>query len=238
MASAGISPNLTAPKRYMREADLVVGGLTPFTTIDFPGRLAAVVFCQGCPWRCPYCHNPHLHPAQGGERSWPDVRDWLETRRGLLDGVVFSGGEPLLQRGLVPALHEVRALGFSCGLHTAGIYPERLAAALPLLDWVGFDVKGPFQDYGRITGGGAGEATERALSLLLKAGTPHEIRCTVDPELLDAEAIGRMAFQLASQGVSGLVLQACRRDGRQVNLPAALVEAAAAALPRITVRNS
>jgi pyruvate formate lyase activating enzyme len=236
MASAGISPNLNAANRCMREADLVVGGLTPFTTIDFPGRLAAVVFCQGCPWRCPYCHNPHLHPPQGGERSWQDVRDWLQTRRGLLDGVVFSGGEPLLQRGLVRALRDVRALGFATGLHTAGIYPERLAEALALLDWVGFDVKGPFQEYGRITGGGAGESTERALSLLLEAGTPHEIRCTVDLDLLDADAIGRMTGQLASRGVSELVLQACRRDGRPTQLPTVLVDAAAAALPKITVR--
>jgi pyruvate formate lyase activating enzyme len=238
MASASISLNQAATARCMREADLVVGGLTPFTTIDFPGHLAAVVFCQGCPWRCPYCHNPHLHPAQGGERSWRDVRDWLQTRRGLLDGVVFSGGEPLLQRGLVRALGNVRALGFSTGLPTAGIYPERLVEALPLLDWVGFDVKGPFQDYGRITGGGIGESTERALSLLLEAGTPHEIRCTVDPELLDADAIRRMTSQLVSRGVSALVLQTCRRDGRQMQLPSALVQAAVAAMPRITVRGS
>lgn len=113
----------------MPDAELVVGGLTPFTTIDFPGRLAAVIFCQGCPWRCGYCHNAHLHACGSGERSWPDVRGWLTSRRGLLDGVVFSGGEPLLQRGLAPALGEVRSLGFATGLHTAGIYPERLAAA-------------------------------------------------------------------------------------------------------------
>lgn len=221
----------------MREAELAVGGLTPFTTIDFPGRLAAVVFCQGCPWRCGYCHNPHLHPAQGGERPWPAVLDWLATRRGLLDGVVFSGGEPLLQRGLAAAIDEVRALGFATALHTAGIYPERLAAVLPRLDRVGFDIKGPFDDYRRITGGGEGAAAERALRLLRESGTPHELRCTVDPDLLDASAVRRMALQLAGLGISHLVLQACRREGRPAVLPAELHAAALEVLPGAVVRN-
>lgn len=220
----------------MRDAGLVVGGLVPFTTIDFPGRLAAVVFCQGCPWRCAYCHNPHLHPARGGERPWPDVLAWLASRRGLLDGVAFSGGEPLLQRGLIPALDEVRSLGFATALHTAGTHPERLAAALPRLDWVGFDIKGPFEDYRRITGGGAGRTAERALRLLLAAGTPHELRCTVDPALLDAAAVRRMAAQLAALGVSRLVLQACRRDGTAGEVPAALHDAAIDVLPGAVLR--
>lgn len=215
---------------------LVVGGLTPFTTIDFPGRLAAVVFCQGCPWRCGYCHNPHLHSPQGRERPWSHVLDWLETRRGLLDGVVFSGGEPLLQRGLATALGEVRTRGFATALHTAGIYPERLAAVLPTLDWVGFDVKGPFEDYRRITGAGDGKTALAALDVLLKAGTDHEIRCTVDTELLDADAIARLARQLACRGVSRLILQSCRGVGQPAQLPEALLDAAAAYLPQIESR--
>lgn len=238
MASVGILPNLARPGTVMGEQHaLVVGGVTPFTTIDFPGRLAAVVFCQGCPWRCGYCHNPQLHAPQGGERSWGDVLGWLETRRGLLDGVVFSGGEPLLQRSLGTALEAVRAFGFATGLHTAGIYPERLAAVLPMLDWVGFDVKGPFEDYRRITGAPGGEAALAALDALLKAGTVHEIRCTVDTELLDADALARMARQLAALGISKLVLQACRRAGQPPRLPAVLIDAAAAYLPQVEIRN-
>jgi pyruvate formate lyase activating enzyme len=224
----------------MRDAELavgglMVGGLVPFTTIDFPGRLAAVVFCQGCPWRCGYCHNPHLHSPQGGERSWSELLGWLETRRGLLDGVVFSGGEPLLQRGLGSALQAVRALGFASALHTAGIYPDRLAATLPLLDWVGFDVKGPFEDYRRITGAG-GQAARESLARLLAAGVDHEVRCTVDTDLLDADALARLAGQLSAAGVSRLVLQACRRAGQPASVREPLLAAAAQNLARVEIR--
>jgi pyruvate formate lyase activating enzyme len=234
--SVGTSPSL-AWLPLLVAKHLVVGGLTPFTTIDFPGRLAAVVFCQGCPWRGDYCHNPQLQTTHGGGRAWEDVLGWLESRRGLLDGVVFSGGEPLLQRGLAKAAEETRHLGFAVGLHSAGIYPERLAAVLPAFDWVGFDVKGPFADYRRITGTG-GEAASESLALLLADGTDHEIRCTVDTDLLDADALARMASQLAALGVSRLVLQACRRAGQPARVPEALVAAAAQHLPRVETRDA
>ena len=84
---------------------LRVGGLTPLSTSDWPGMLAAVVFCQGCPWRCGYCHNPGLIPARGdNEIPWEDVLAFLRRRQGLLDGVVFSGGEPTAQAGLLDAM--------------------------------------------------------------------------------------------------------------------------------------
>lgn len=193
----------------MPEAQLAVGGLTPFTTIDFPGHLAAVVFCQGCPWRCSYCHNPHLLPRGEGATPWPKVLGWLKTRRGLLDGVVFSGGEPLLQRALPAALAEVRALGLATALHTAGAYPQRLAAVLPLLDWVGFDVKAPFAEYAPIVGSDVGSTARAALELLIASGVAHEIRCTVPPQL-DAAALGRMGEDLAGLGAAHFTHQVCR----------------------------
>ena len=107
--------------------------------------LAAVVFCQGCPWRCGYCHNPGLIPPQGEhEVRWESVLEFLQRRRDLLDGVVFSGGEPTLQSGLDDAIRDVRALGFKIGLHTGGMYPQRLESILQRVDWVGMDVKAPF----------------------------------------------------------------------------------------------
>lgn len=191
------------------QSQLVVGGLVPFTTIDFPGRLAAVVFCQGCPWRCTYCHNQHLLTAGVGTMPWSEVLAWLKTRHGLLDGVVFSGGEPLLQRGLAAALAEVRGLGFATGLHTAGIYPERLVAVLPLLDWVGFDVKAPFAEYASVVGCDGGGAARTALEVLLASGVAYEVRCTVPPGF-GVDAVARLRAELACLGVLNLTLQECR----------------------------
>ncbi len=194
---------------------LRVGGVTPLSATDWPGQLAAVVFCQGCPWRCGYCHNPGLIPPRGGnEIPWDEVLAFLKRRQGLLDGVVFSGGEPTLQAALPEAMREVRALGFKIGLHTGGMYPKRLAAVLPLIDWVGMDVKAPFEDYARITGvKGSGGPVQESLALLLAAGVAHETRTTVHPALLaDAEAVD-IARDLSARGVKRHVVQAFRAQG-------------------------
>ena len=160
---------------------LRVGGLTPLTSIDYPGELAAVVFCQGCPWRCGYCHNPDLLAPRGRHLlPWPLIMDFLRHRQGLLDAVVFSGGEPTLQRALGEAMDEVRALGFRIGLHTAGIYPRRLTALLPRLDWVGLDIKAMPEDYLALTGApDSGERAWQSLGLLLANGIPMEVRTTL-----------------------------------------------------------
>ena len=194
---------------------LRVGGFTPLSTTDWPGMLAAVVFCQGCPWRCRYCHNPNLIPVQGeNEVSWESVLGLLQRRRGLLDGVVFSGGEPTLQAGLLNAMREVRQLGFRIGLHTGGMYPQRLQAILPLVDWVGMDVKAPFADYPHITGApGSGERALASLDLVLQSGVENEIRTTVHPTLLDDEAVHALANDLAEREVKHYVIQAFRSQG-------------------------
>jgi pyruvate formate lyase activating enzyme len=194
---------------------LRVGGLTPLSTTDWPDMLAAVVFCQGCPWRCRYCHNPSLIPSRGAhEIAWEDVMAFLRRRQGLLDGVVFSGGEPTLQAGLRDAMVEVRALGFRIGLHTGGAYPRRLASVLPLLDWVGLDAKAPFTDYERVTGvAGSGAAALASLEHVLASGVDHEIRTTVHPSLLaDAEVVN-LARDLSARGIQRHVIQAFRSQG-------------------------
>lgn len=194
---------------------LRIGGFTPLSTTDWPGMLAAVVFCQGCPWRCRYCHNPGLIPARGENQvSWESVLALLKRRQGLLDAVVFSGGEPTLQTALLDALGDVRGLGFKTGLHTGGMYPQRLQAILPLLDWVGMDVKAPFADYARITGTpGSGERALASLDLVLQSGVKHEIRTTVHPALLDDQTLQALADDLAQRGVKHYVIQAFRSPG-------------------------
>lgn len=196
---------------------LRVGGFTPLSTTDWPGMLAAVVFCQGCPWRCRYCHNPDLIPARGEhEIPWEKVLAFLHRRQGLLDGVVFSGGEPTLQTSLADAMREVRALGFQIGLHTGGMYPEKLEAVLPLVDWVGMDVKAPFAAYPRITGAaGSGGRAQAGLQQVLASGVDHEIRTTVHPVLLSNADLTDMARDLAARGVKHYVIQAFRSQGCQ-----------------------
>ena len=190
---------------------LQIGGFTPLTTIDFPGELAAVVFCQGCPWRCRYCHNGHLIPARGVKSlAWEEILRFLERRRGLLDAVVFSGGEPTLQKALRRSLEQVKALGFKTGLHTAGPWPERLAAVLPHLDWVGMDIKTTAADYPRITGvPGSGERAWQSARLLRESGVACEFRVTVHPELIDEKQLHELKKEASQAKIEQVMVQHC-----------------------------
>ena len=212
--------------RSHSSAGLAVGGLARFSTVDWPGMMTATVFCQGCAWRCRYCHNPDLIPfrhriadTRGGEPesedwTWPAVAAWLRDRRGLLDGVVFSGGEATLQPGLPEAVRHARELGFRTGLHTGGPAPRLLAAVLPLLDWVGFDFKAPFARYSAVTGRRGGEAAaESSLRLLLAARVALEVRTTWHPALLGEADLHEMADTLAAAGVREWVIQRFRPEG-------------------------
>lgn len=196
---------------------VVLGGMVPFTTIDYPGKLAAVLFCQGCAWRCSYCHNPDLQPLPltDAGRSWVSALAFLRSRQGLLEAVVFSGGEPLLQSGLLAAMAEVKELGFAIGLHTSGCSPARLRAVLPLCDWVGLDIKGPLTEYARITGSPVGGYAFAALDALLETSVDHEVRTTVDARQLSLGNLLDLAEALFERGARQWVLQACR-DGQQV----------------------
>lgn len=202
--------------------------MTPLTTIDFPGRLAAVLYCQGCPWRCSYCHNPALLDAtQPGALPWEQALQFLQSRQGLLDGVVFSGGEPTLQAALPTALATVRGLGLHTALHTGGMYPERLAALLPLLDWVGLDIKGPAHCYADVTGTpGTGQASAArafaALHALQTHGTAYECRTTWHAGLFSVDELMDLADTLAANGVRRWALQACRAPGAKPGGPATL----------------
>ena len=197
---------------------LRVGGLTPITTIDFPGRLSAVIFCQGCPWRCGYCHNPHLLPRGAGAMTdgipWRRIQAFLERRRGLLEAVVFSGGEPTVQRGLEAAMRSAGAMGFSLALHTAGLAPRRLARILPLLDWVALDVKAAFADYARITSvAGSGQPVRQSVLEILRWGGAHEVRTTVHPSQWTADALWTLARELSDLGVRHYAVQRFRPEG-------------------------
>jgi anaerobic ribonucleoside-triphosphate reductase activating protein len=194
---------------------LNVGGFVPLSTADWPGRLAAVVFCQGCPWRCGYCHNPHLQPARGEvSADWRSIVARLERRRGLIDAVVFSGGEPTAQGALLHAIQEMRDMGFGVGLHTAGMYPRRLKRLLPYIEWIGFDVKTVFADYATVTGSDGGALSViNSLQAVVDSGVDCEFRTTVHPHLIPPHSLMSLAQALADLGVGRYVLQEFRNEG-------------------------
>jgi len=204
--------------------DLQIAGLVPLSTVDWPGRLTATVFCQGCPWSCTYCHNTAiLDPATPGAVPFAALDALLARRRGLLDGVVFSGGEATSQHALVPAARRVRDAGFAVGLHTGGAHPARLRTLLgldsegrraepQLVDWIGFDVKAaPFGYQALVARGGAWAKAEQSLRMLLAAGVDHELRMTMTPALL--AQVPAVVDAVARLGGRALVLQRARAEG-------------------------
>lgn len=199
----------------MSASELAIAGFVPFSTVDWPGRLVATLFLQGCPWNCGYCQNPDLmDPHVSGTVTWAEVRETLERRVGLLDGVVFSGGEPTRQPALADAIGEVRELGFGAAIHTSGAYPAHLEALLPSLGWLGLDIKAPPSLYSAITGveTSAGRAW-RSLDLVIASGVDYEVRVTVDPTILSLADVEEIVAELARRGAKPPVLQEVRPDG-------------------------
>ncbi|QGZ57111.1 anaerobic ribonucleoside-triphosphate reductase activating protein [Paraburkholderia acidiphila] len=229
---------------------LKVGGVVPFTATDYPGQIAAVVFVQGCPWRCAYCHNPHLQPrTRKGAFAWQAVLDLLARRVGLLDAVVFSGGEPTGDPALGQTIRDVKALGFKVGLHTAGTHPRRLRELLPLVDWVGLDIKAAFGDYADVTRvASSGKHALASLEAVQASGVQYECRTTLHPDLLPESEILKLAQTLSAMNITNYALQVFRTEGcadDQLNAVSmagypdpALIGRIAALFPAFTLRRA
>ncbi|MEO7122750.1 MAG: anaerobic ribonucleoside-triphosphate reductase activating protein [Lacisediminihabitans sp.] len=198
-----------------RAEDLQIAGLARLSSCDWPGKLVATVFLQGCPLDCGYCHNPDLlDPRVLGTVAWQDVLTHLDRRHGLLDGMVFSGGEPTRQAGLADAMRQVRERGFGVGLHTSGAYPKRFAEVLPLCDWIGLDIKAPERLYGAVGGVQAAAAKAFAcLRLALDGGVALQVRTTVDPTTMTTDDVSELTNTLLQLGVREHVLQEVRAEG-------------------------
>lgn len=190
-----------------------VGGLVPFSTIDFPDHLSAVIFCQGCQWRCTYCHNTHLMEFSKGQIEWDSVQIFLNSRKGLLDGVVFSGGEPILQTDIVEAIAYVKSEGFKVGIHTTGCCTKQFIAILPYLDWVGFDIKAPINIYDRITGKkNSAKQIFDSVKKLLESEVPYQFRTTFDKRILREQDLQDIKCWIRDVGgdLKNYVVQSCR----------------------------
>jgi pyruvate formate lyase activating enzyme len=166
------------------------------------------------------------------QRTWREILRFLESRKGLLDAVVFSGGEPTLQPALFDAVQNVRELGFRVGLHTAGMAMKRFAALLPWIDWVGFDVKASFDVYSRITGAEqSGDQALASLRLLLASKVAYEVRTTVHPALLTSEDLLELQAALLSLGVTHYTIQHARTPAQQAQRLPSLFETSRLILP-------
>jgi pyruvate formate lyase activating enzyme len=177
---------------------MTVGGLQKLSLSDFPGMISAIVFTRGCGFRCPYCHNPELVSPESfaQEIPWEEIRAFLLSRAGRIEGVVVSGGEPTVHADLPERMAELKGLGFRVKLDTNGSNPTMLRNILSgrLVDYIAMDVKAPLAKYDAVTGVAVRTGDILAsLRLVLTSGVPHEFRTTFAEPLLscdDVESIG------------------------------------------------
>lgn len=172
---------------------MIIGGLQKTSLLDFPEKIAAIVFTMGCNFRCGYCHNPELI---NGEAKIEDVFEFLKTRQGKLDGVVITGGEPCLQKDLPEFIKQVKELGFAVKLDTNGSFPEMLEKVLPDLDYVAMDIKAPLEKYSQIVNVDVDTSKIlKSIEVLKNGGVDYEFRTTVVKSQLsyeDFEKIGQL----------------------------------------------
>ncbi|MDM8213355.1 anaerobic ribonucleoside-triphosphate reductase activating protein [Enterococcus hirae] len=177
------------------------GGIQKLTLLDFPGHTACTLFTQGCNYRCPFCHNAGL--VEGKERVIPagEILEFLAKRKGLLDGVCLTGGEPLIHPELHDFIREVKAQGFLVKLDTNGSFPDVLERLVHenLLDYVAMDLKNTPEKYPQTTGMKKEdlEPIEESIHFLLRGEVPYEFRTTVVREFHTKEDLVKMAHWIA-----------------------------------------
>jgi pyruvate formate lyase activating enzyme len=168
----------------LQRLKMIIGGLQKMSLIDYPGRIGATVFTQGCNFRCPYCHNPELvDPEQYGPET-PEEEVWafLEKRRNKLEAVIVTGGEPTLQKDLDCFLKRAKEMGYLTKVDTNGSKPEVLERLIRrnLVDYLAMDIKGPIEKYGAIAAAKVDtDRVSKSIDLILTSGIDHEFRTTV-----------------------------------------------------------
>ena len=212
---------LTRTRREESDAALIFYGLQKMTLLDYPGFVACTLFTGGCNLRCPFCHNADL--VSGFDESFPnssipeeEILSFLNKRRGLLDGVCITGGEPLLWKELPAFLEKVKGLSFSIKLDTNGTFPDRLEAVLSagLVDSVAMDLKNCREKYA-LTSGIPGldlSGIERSICLLRSSSVDYEFRTTVVAEYHTPEDIAAVADWVA--GAKRYRIQSFTDSGR------------------------
>lgn len=181
-----------------------IGGLQKFSLLDYPGELSAIIFTQGCNFRCPFCHNPELVepslycPLLDTEK----VLRFLYKRRKKLSAVVITGGEPTLQEDLIPFMRILKAMRFKVKLDTNGSLPEVLCKIIQagVVDYIAMDIKAPPQLYHALTQSETDvNKIMRSMELIRLSGIEYEFRSTYVPELLSWDALNEIQNLLMPQ---------------------------------------
>lgn len=208
---------------------MIIGGLEKMTLIDYPGQLAAIVFTKGCNFRCHFCYNPLLvwpdreTDEKKYEKTYPTITEdefflFLESRKGRLDGIVITGGEPTLHRDLPEFIKKIRAFGYKIKLDTNGTNPEALSDLLKenLLDYIAMDLKAPYDKYENVTGVKINcQNLEKSVKMVIESDLPHEFRTTVVPGLLELSDFDKMGQAIS--GADAWYLQKFKSDTELVD---------------------
>jgi pyruvate formate lyase activating enzyme len=171
-----------------------IKGIEKFSSRDFPGHISSTVFLGGCTFRCPYCHNADLvlRPETIPSMAADYFLSYLDGRKGWLEAICFTGGEPLLHEDIEDLIRVVRERGLLVKLDTNGSFPDRLEAllALGLLDWVAMDVKAPLERYREVTRSTIDvERVVRSTDVIRASGVKHTFRTTVVPGLVGKDDV-------------------------------------------------
>lgn len=169
---------------------MLIGGLQRSSLIDYPSKISAVIFTQGCNFKCGYCHNPQLTSFKGQEHSLLALYEFLKTRVGKLDAVVITGGEPTLQKDLADFISKIKKMGFLIKLDTNGTNPNVIKGLIEknLLDYIAMDIKAPLEKYPQIAGVEV-EALKisESVNLIMNSNIDYEFRTTVIASQLNME---------------------------------------------------
>jgi pyruvate formate lyase activating enzyme len=199
------------------KSGISIAGIQKMTTIDFPGHIAAVLFTAGCPWNCRYCHNHSLRAqsdTSGIELS--ELEDFLERRKGYLDGIVISGGEPTLHESLPELLMFIREFEYDTALHTNGFYPNMLKRVIEenLVDYIALDVKGTPRVYDRITRvNNTCFPVSKSIQTVIASGIDYEFRTTYHHSLLSEKELLDTMQAISYTGCSTYFIQRFQPEG-------------------------
>lgn len=194
---------------------LPIADITPFTMLDYPDHTACIIWFAGCNFRCAYCHNPELIAGKKTKYAIEKVWKFLNSRAGLLDAVVMSGGECTLSPDFPEFVQMVKSLGFKTKIDTNGSQPDRLENLLArqCVDYVALDYKAPLHKLPEITGWYLTDAFEHSLDLLCNSNVELEIRTTVHSDLLDENDLVQIMRDLERRGFAGNFFIQNYRDG-------------------------